>query len=776
MRSPRLIHAIGLIKRRRSRLERIRRSPGQRAFRFGALALGILSAAAAVLAVAALPFYFYVVLGIPQVERLEVMLDPATGDLFSPTRLYDHSGQTLLLSLAPDGIERQFVDQREAPWLAMAYVASNQPDFWQTNGLDWRELTSPPDTIAEDLIARVLLPSHAEGWLKNMQTRLLANAAIGKFGRERILTWALNTTHFGHWAVGAQSAARLYFNKDASELSLAESALLAAVAQAPALNPFDAPELAIGFQRLVLTAMRDQGLISEGDLSSALVEPMVFSSPVGATSVAPDFTELAVEQLESQLGQERVILGGLEVTTTLDFGLQGQLSSAAASDSAVNAIVLDPINDRLLALSEGTTGEQDFTTVFDPFVYLSAFAHGYSPSSLDWESLRIVTTGNGAQVQPSSSSPSLFNLRQALAYDYSDVADFLAADPAIESDLAQLVPDAREVSPLGAAQTYSLLSQNGLMATNEMSAPRTLLFAVEPDGKVVLDLTQTEWRSIVSPELAYLTSDILRDRAYWQPGIDLDRPAALFSDADREWQVAISPQRVILLWTEAEKAIEPATVQAIFTSAHQGLPIKDWAVPAGLASVVVCVPSGGLPDEDCPETRREWFLRGSEPKAFDDLFQRVPVNSLNGKLATVFTPEEFVQERVFLTVPPDLMTWAQTTGIPLPPEDYDAIPAFLAGEDAARITNPAPFDEARGTVRITGSLGADAVSYDVQVGQGLRPSQWLVIAEGESPRRGAALANWNTAGLSGIWAIQLQVWDADGKVSRAYTVVTIEGN
>ncbi|MBX3003834.1 MAG: hypothetical protein KF828_07745, partial [Anaerolineales bacterium] len=62
--------------------------------------------------------------------------------------------------------------------------------------------------------------------------------------------------------------------------------------------------------------------------------------------------------------------------------------------------------------------------------------------------------------------------------------------------------------------------------------------------------------------------------------------------------------------------------------------------------------------------------------------------------------------------------------------------------------------------------------WDLQVGQGLYPQRWLQLAAGRgTPPR----AEWDTQGVDGLWVIQLQVWNEDGDVQRAYTVVTIEG-
>lgn len=770
MRSNRLVYVVELVKTRHARLDACKQTGSRRTLHLSALSLGVVSLVAAVLALAALPFSFLLTTGLPAVGRLEELLNPTSGVLLQPVRFYDRSGETLILTLAPEGIERKFVSVGDVPWLAKAYVASNQPDFWQAGIFEWSEATRSSDTIAERTVATLLLPNEPEGWLKNLRVNLLAADALKKYGQEQILTWAINSTDFGHWAFGAESAAQLYLGKPAAELTLAESALLVAVAQAPALNPIDAPELAIRFQRLVLTSMWEQGVITDSELAEAVSQLLVFAPARKSVNMAPDFTDLAIEQLEAELGHERVISGGLDVITTLDYELHQEAASLIGEDGA-NLVIADPVNNRLLAVLGDAATEHQAGSVFNPFVYLGAFAQGKAPASLVW----VFDQRTAASINQGP-----LTLRKAFAGRLSTVEASLSIDPAIERRFAELMqlldirfPDQEaELSLADAARVYGLLSQNGLAANIESPSLNTLLFAAGPSSSVELDLTRTVWQSVLSPDLSYLVTDVLSDTTYWQQAID--RPAAFTFDTGQHWLVAYSPQRVLVLWKETAFGDESQIWLPLFETAHRGLPTIDWEVPAGLISVIVCVPSGQLPDEDCPETRREWFLRDNRPRETDGLYQRIAINSLNGKLATVFTPEEFVEERVYLMVPPEGEAWAQAARIPIPSQDYDPVPGLKIGNSLPKIAQPAPFTEVSGLVKVIGSLGADAVRYDVQIGQGLRPSEWLLLAEGRASPWKRDLAQWDTEGLGGIWAIQLQTWNAEGKMTRVYTVVTIE--
>jgi hypothetical protein len=92
------------------------------------------------------------------------------------------------------------------------------------------------------------------------------------------------------------------------------------------------------------------------------------------------------------------------------------------------------------------------------------------------------------------------------------------------------------------------------------------------------------------------------------------------------------------------------------------------------------------------------------------------------------------------------------------------------------ITSPALFTEVSGQVEINGTAaGDDFVSYRILVGQGLNPRQWIQVAQANEPVTNGLLAEWNTEGLNGLYAVQLQVVRSDQRVETAIIQVTISG-
>jgi len=457
---------------------------------------------------------------------------------------------------------------------------------------------------------------------------------------------------------------------------------------------------------------------------------------------------------------------------------------AAFAGQGQIALALDAANGRILAFSGEHMASATAGTALLPFVYLDSFATGSAPATLTWNfapdapaDLRGPLSMRGALAN-GLAQPAGAALAQAGAHHTAGVLAAAGlesfASPLSAAQASEYLLGAAPLAPLELAATYASLS-SGQLSGQWLAGrlqPASLLFVTDEAGRVVLDWSQPQYEPLASAELAFLVSHSLSDvsvrpTATRQLMLRLGRPAALAPETALEsesaWQIGYTPQRVVLSLGAADWA-------ALFVAAHASLPIRDWQAPGGLSSVMVCVPSGQLPDEDCPQTRREYFVSGSEPRFPDTLYQRLAVNSLNDRLATVFTPAEFIHQRLFLSVPPALQPAAVDAGLPLPPDDYDSVPAY-AGEASIAIQQPARFDPVSGVVTVRGQTPDETSGWDLQVGQGLYPQQWLQLAAGAStqPR-----VRWDTRGLSGVWVIQLQTWDADGAVQRAFTVVTIE--
>lgn len=719
--------------------------------------------------------------------------------------------------------------------LSDSVIAITDPDFWDHAGYSLVGITNSDlhPTIAQRLVSDLLLFDEPPSSRRALRERILAAQVTARYGRTQVLEWYLNSAHFGRYAFGAENAAQLYFGKSATELTTFEAAILAAVSDSPSLNPYDAPETALQRGRETLEVMKAQGLLSNEAIGNALDESPLFQTPPPSQpQPAAAFTNLLLTQLDSRFPRARIERGGLTIISTLDFDLQRASSCVTAfyvarlaglpdpvmecdalrflpalppglkvDNSSASGIITDPKTGQILAVVGETFQAQETPLIaahrpgsaLDAFVYLTGFTRGLSPASLIWD---IPGKTNVQNFDNQYHGP--IRLRVALANDYqAPMAQLLSqmGTENVERIAASFgISRDEQLSLLDAAGTYGVFAQQGVYfgqdAVGEAFEPVTILKVEGNDGSIWLDWTTPQAKPILTPGLAYLMNHALSDEsARWpslgQPNVtEIGRPAGVklgqTDDALDTWAIGYSPSRVVVVWTgaRAESDLSPRVPAVLWNAlmqiASQNLPRDGWAIPADVSVINVCDPSGMLPTADCPNLVSEVFLNGNEPIQPDTMYRKYAVNRETGLLATVFTLPQLIEDRVYLVVPSDARSWAESAGLEIPPSSYDVIQAPQIDPDV-NITSPELFTEVSGTVNITGTAaGTDFVSYRVLVGQGLNPQQWIQVAESKEAVTSDLLAEWNTNGLSGLYAVQLQVVRSDQRVDSAIIQVTVK--
>lgn len=801
--------------------------------------------------------------GLPDVSTLPDLLSPSGEGVFQPTRLYDRTGQHLLYTLENPGLTRRTLSIDPArpdhlsPEVIRVAIPLLDATFWENPGFDASNLLDPyPQTIAERLVLNLLLDREQPDSRRALRMRLLAAQVVSRYGRRQVLEWYLNSAPFGHLTYGIESAARLYLDKSASELNLAEAALLIPLLNTPALNPLDAPAAAKENQQAALDVLLEKNILTPEEHQRARSTPLrLRESFPESRSVAGAFTTLVLDQVAARLGRQRLERGGLRIITTLDLTLQqelqcsvqahlaqiqGQSYQAVLPDGSpcqmsrllptrppverasealtASALVMNPQTAQILAFVGDTSraGEAAYLsvhpagTLLPPFALVTAFARAYSPATMVWDLPQDLSLPN---LDGTFHGP--IRLRTALANDYagalSRVLQPMGGEVLWQLAQALGLEDLNFGSRSGAswesarfslpqlAQAYALFPNMGTVYGVQMEdyrplQPVTVLYVEDGQGNVLLDLTQPQSRTLVSAPIAYLMHHVLSDEpARWQTlgypnPLEIGRPAgAKIGRASRGkdlWAVGYTRDHLAVVWMgestpeSQSPSLRVADVAALWHAAMQyvsrDLPPRDWEVPAGVSTVQVCEPSGLLPTSACPQVVSEVFLTGNEPVAYDTLYQVVQINRETGRRATVFTPPSLVDEKVYMNLPPEALEWAQSQGIEIPPEKYDAIQMPLMPENA-QMTHPAPFAMVHGEVIIRGTAGgAGFTFYQLQAGEGLNPQSWIEIASGDQPVKNGVLGKWNTTGLEGLYALRLQVIRADQTVDTAILQVTVD--
>ena len=587
---------------------------------------------------AAASTYINLTRDLPSVELLPALLNPPEGLLLQPTRIYDRTGQNLLFTFSTDDSTRRYIPLSEtnpqhlSKFLGDALIARMDPDFWNHPGYSLAGLTDPEahPTLAQRLVYDLLLFDEPPTIRRALQERILAAQITAQYGRTQILEWYLNSTNFGRYAFGAESAAQLYFGKSASQLTTAESAILAAVSESPSLNPHDAPQTALERGQETLRLMRMENLLSEEATANALGESLTFASPPPPQpQVASAFVNLLLAQLDSQFPRERIERGGLKIISTLDFDIQQQASCVTAfyaarlaglpdpaiqcealrflptlptgttvEESSASALITDPGTGQILAAVGETFRGQETPliashppgSVLDAFTYLTGFTRGLSPASLLWDipGKTDVQNFDGQYHGP-------LRLRVALANDYpapaSQVLDQMGVENVNRIASSFGISREKDLSLLDAAGAFGVFAENGVyfgQQLGEAIEPVSVLRVEGDDGSVWLDWSVPQAKPVVTPGLAYLmnsslSDDTVRSEELRSPNLlDIGRPAAVklgrTPDGLDAWTIGYSPSRVVTVWTgshaspalpEGESGITPRTSAVLWNALMQ---------------------------------------------------------------------------------------------------------------------------------------------------------------------------------------------------------------
>ncbi len=482
----------------------------------------------------------------------------------------------------------------------------------------------------------------------------------------------------------------------------------------------------------------------------------------------------------------------------------------------VTAMMMDPRTGQVLSVVGAVQATHPAEAALHPLTYLAAFSRGYGPGTMVLD-LPFNETGDGLQGYRGPVS-----MRSALAAGLEAAGAQTLALAGVENvvriavEMGFELPEIVAAGSAGAARraaisveqgtrAYAILANDGRWVGGEplsengraasALSPITILRIEDSEGQVLHSAAPAS-RALVSAPLAFLVNDVLSDEterrsAYGATDVlELGRPAAVVLESGVDgrdtWALGYTRDRVVGVWLGGAAAAAPAGMNrlngaapvwhALLQYATREQPPQGWTMPAGVHEVQVCDPSGLLPTQYCPRIVREVFIDGTEPTSYDALYQPLRVNRETGKLATLFTPIDLVEERIYLIPPAAAGAWAQASGIEKPPTEYDTYLAGETGSAQANITQPEMFETVRGRVTLRGAANPRGFEYyRLQYGLGLNPARWIQIGnDSRTPVASGTLAVWDTAGLEGLYSVQLVVVYGEGQVIADAVQVTVD--
>ncbi|WNS80112.1 PBP1A family penicillin-binding protein [Domibacillus sp. DTU_2020_1001157_1_SI_ALB_TIR_016] len=363
-------------------------------------------------------------------------------------------------------------------------------------------------TLTQQLTKNALL-SPEKTYRRKIEELFLAIEIEKVYKKEEILEMYLNTSYFGNGAWGVQNAAKRYFGKDVSELTLAESSMLAGMVKAPSrYNPIDSMDNAVDRRQVVLNQMVKYGYLTENEADEAANTEVTLKDASGdpLKGKYAHYADAVINEAISRYGltQDDLLSQGYNIYTAMDQNVQAGLEdvyenstvfpqTVNGEDTQSAAVLMDPKSGGVLGVV-GRRGEHVFrgfsfatqmkkspgSTIKPLAVYTPALEEGYKPTDMLVDEKMSFGKGEGAYspsnysdtyegempmyraIEKSANVPAVWLLDQiGLSKGVNSLERFglEAKDPKLGLALGDITPG---VSPLQMAEAYSAFSNDGV--------------------------------------------------------------------------------------------------------------------------------------------------------------------------------------------------------------------------------------------------------------------------------------------------------------------------
>ena len=609
-------------------------------------------------------------------------------------------GAPLITALAPTGREKR----RDVPLAAIpahminAVMAIEDRRFYDHPGIDpiaivgvafstifGKSEMRGASTLTQQLVKNTFLTQ--ERSLRRKMTEWFMSVVLERrLSKAQILELYLNDVWLGQrgsFAIhGVGEAARLFFGKDISNVSLSEAATIAGTIQSPPrLSPFNNPDRARERRNVVLRAMADSGFIPAADAERASHEPLqVVARALEAE--APYFVDYISQEIQDRYKQ---YAGTVDVYTTLDLHLQ-RVAQDAVRDGLTRVdeilakrkrqraqaalIAVDPRTGEILALVGGrsynqsqydraTAARRQPGSVFKPFVYLAAFEHAKAEGRTDVTAATVMPdepttfSFNDQEWNPGNYDGEFegpVTLRRALALSRNIIAVKVAEAAGYDHVAAlwrkvgagtpprpypSIALGVFEATPFEIASAYTIFPNGGTLRPlvgihRLVSSGRDLAVQVTPSkevaGKDTTFLVTNMMRSVINEG----TGAGARAAGF---ALDAAGKSGTTNDLRDAWFVGFTPELLTVVWvglddnqplglsgTQAALPIWTAFMLRALAG-HQSVPFE---APDGMAFIDIDRDTGYLATPNCPRTFNEAFIPGTEPT------QPCPLHSFGG--------------------------------------------------------------------------------------------------------------------------------------------------
>ena len=650
------------------------------------------------------------------------------------TKIYDRTGKILLYDIHQDVKRTNITFDQIGANIKNATVAIEDSEFYNHSGIRITSIiratlsnlfggagkTQGGSTITQQLVKNTLL-TQDKTITRKIKEWVLAIKIDRSMPKEKILEYYLNENPYGGNVYGIEQASKTYFDKNAQDLTLAEAAYLASIPQSPTLlSPYGKNKEKLEARKnLILSRMLELNFISQKEYDDAKNEIVNFVPQATIGIKAPHFVFFIKDYLEQKYGSEIVEKGGLDVITTLDYGLQEKGEEIVREGALKNEkdwggsnaglVAIDPKTGQILAM----VGSRDYFdkaidgnyniaianrqpgSSFKPFIYATAFNKGFTPDSVLFDlptEFQTTCDAYGRALpghnQDDCYMPSNYDgkyrgpmkLKDALAqsinipavklFYLAGLKDSLktAEDIGISTltDVSRygltLVIGGGEVSLLDMASAYGVFANDGVR--NQYTG---VLKIEDMNGKTIEEYAPNP-KEVLPKNTALIISNILSDNvaraptfgtssALVVPGREVAVKTGTTNSNKDAWTIGYTPSIVVSVWA-GNNDNKPMKKGG---SAMAG-PIWNKFMNEALKI---------LPNEKFEKPNLDIDIKTIKPvlRGYWQGNENFFIDKISGKLASEFTPKETTEEKIITNVH-SILYWVDKNDIlGLPPID-----------------------------------------------------------------------------------------------------------
>lgn len=578
------------------------------------------------------------------------------------------------------------------PSLPQAFVAAEDNRFYNHIGIDpeaimraaWANLrkgvgAEGGSTITQQLVKTAFLSSD-KTFRRKIQEAILALEVERRYSKQEIMEFYVNRIYFGNGAYGIQSTSQLYFNKDAKDLTLAESALLAGIVRSPNnYNPSVSSDIAKRRQEIVLDQMVKYGKITQQEAKQAKQEKLQYHEGTRSIYQFPYFTDQVITETEDILQQQGlskeaaqslIYKGGLKIYTSLNAPVQQRMEEAFANKANFPAdykgkqvqgamVLVDQHTGQLQALVGGrqystmrsfnraTQAKRQPGSAIKPIVvYSPAIEKGYTealvqddvpPSygsktfyNFDDQYRGLITMRTAVEHSINTYAVKLLNLIGVdYGYDYAIRMGITSLDLSRDRNLSLALGGITYgISPLEMAGAYSAIANQGIY-----TQPYCVRKIVDHSGGLMYE-AKPQQKVVMAEQTAYIMTDLLENVVKSGTGTNaqLGRPAAgktgTTTNKVDAWFMGYTPEFTGGVWMGFDKEESMETMTDVFGATY----------PAYIWKTVMQKATEGLPITDFPMPAG---------------LVRTTICSKSGLLPNAFCPKNELEDDLFVqgTVP-----------------------------------------------------------------------------------------------------------------------------